>query len=54
MGQSGSGKGGSKGFGRIGAEGKGSLVKGSRDEEMGIPLKESGAVVMREVSTSGS
>ncbi|KAL8842366.1 MAG: hypothetical protein Q9176_002755 [Flavoplaca citrina] len=50
--QSGSGKGA---FGRIGAEEKGSLVKGSQgDEEMGIPLKESGAVVVREVSTSGS
>ncbi|KAI4260462.1 MAG: hypothetical protein L6R42_004053 [Xanthoria sp. 1 TBL-2021] len=43
-----------KSFGRIGAEGKGSHVKGSQDEEMGIPLREAPGVYVREVGTSNS
>ncbi|KAI4180119.1 MAG: hypothetical protein L6R41_007439 [Letrouitia leprolyta] len=40
-------------FGRIGADSKGSHLKGSQDEEMGIPLKES-TVQVREVGSSGT
>ncbi|KAL8788355.1 MAG: hypothetical protein Q9213_001752 [Squamulea squamosa] len=37
-----------KSFGRIGIDGKGSNLRGTQDEEMGIPLKEPTAVQVRE------